>query len=444
MKHKIIIAALGIVLFSISTPLLAQKTKNLPLDEAIQLAVKNSGQLKIAKSRADEAMARYRESKNNRLPDVKVSAAYMRVSAPQIDLKTNSGSKTDTAKKTSTSMPNIDQLAYGMVNASLPLFSGFRIKYGVESAKFLEQAARMDAEQNKEELTELTINAYINLFKNRKSLELIEENLKQQKQRVADFTNLEKNGLMARNDLLKAQLAQSNIELALLDAQNNLTMTYINMNLLLGLPEDTELIPDNEFGSTGDAGNAITWEQTALGKRKDITALSLREKAAGSAVKSIKGEYYPGIALTGGYIAADIPNFLTITNALNVGVGLQYNLGALWKTGAKVAEAKAKLYQTQVSQNMLSDQIRTQVNKSYHDYILANQKIEVYTRATEQANENYRITKNKFDNNLVTTTDLLEADVMQLQAKLNLMFSKADAYAAYKKLQQTSGTLLEK
>ncbi len=444
MKHSIIIAAMGILLLSNSTRLEAQKTKNLPLDEAVQLAVKNSGSLKIAISREDEAMARYRETINNRLPDVKVSAAYMRVASPQIDLKTNSGSKADTSSKSASSMPNVDQLAYGMANVSLPLFSGFRIKYGVESAKYLEQAARLDAEQNKEELTELTINAYINLFKNRKSLELIEENLKQQKQRVTDFTNLEKNGLLARNDLLKAQLAQSNIELALLDAQNNLKMTYISMNLLLGLPEDTELIPDSEFGSTGEAGSAAAWEQTALTKRKDIEAISLREKAASSAVKSVKGEYYPGIALTGGYIAADIPGFLTISNALNAGIGLQYNLGALWKTGAKVAEAKAKLYQTQVSQNMLSDQIKTQVNRSYHDYLLANQKIEVYTRATEQANENYRITKNKFDNNLVTTTDLLEADVMQLQAKLNLMFSKADAFAAYKKLQQTSGTLLEK
>jgi outer membrane protein TolC len=65
----------------------------------------------------------------------------------------------------------------------------------------------------------------------------------------------------------------------------------------------------------------------------------------------------------------------------------------------------------------------------------------VYKKAVDQANENYRITKDKFDNSLVTTTDLLEADVAQLQAQLSSLLSKADALVAYKKLQQTAGVL---
>ena len=70
-----------------------------------------------------------------------------------------------------------------------------------------------------------------------------------------------------------------------------------------------------------------------------------------------------------------------------------------------------------------------------------NKKIEVYAKATEQATENYRIVKNKYDNALATATDLLEADVAQLQARLNYVFAKADAMVAYNKLLETSGTL---
>ena len=51
------------------------------------------------------------------------------------------------------------------------------------------------------------------------------------------------------------------------------------------------------------------------------------------------------------------------------------------------------------------------------------------------------ITKNKYDNSLVTLTDLLEADVSLLQSKLNISFGKADAVLAYNKLLQTSGSL---
>jgi outer membrane protein TolC len=59
----------------------------------------------------------------------------------------------------------------------------------------------------------------------------------------------------------------------------------------------------------------------------------------------------------------------------------------------------------------------------------------------EQATENYKITKNKYDNSLATTTDLLDADVAQLQSRLNFSLSKIDAMVAYSRLLQTAGIL---
>jgi outer membrane protein len=66
----------------------------------------------------------------------------------------------------------------------------------------------------------------------------------------------------------------------------------------------------------------------------------------------------------------------------------------------------------------------------------------VYQTAIAQADENYKIVRNKFQNQLATTTDLLDADVAQLQARLNSAFAKADASVAYNKLLQTAGLLL--
>ena len=59
----------------------------------------------------------------------------------------------------------------------------------------------------------------------------------------------------------------------------------------------------------------------------------------------------------------------------------------------------------------------------------------------DKSNENYRISKNKYDNSLLTLTDLLDADVSQLRAKLNLTLAKADAYLAYQTLLQKAGIL---
>lgn len=426
--------------------------KKLTLEEAIQLSLSNSKKLKLSHAKVDEAVANYQESKDNRLPDVKVSGSYLRLNNPDFDLKlklggssNNSGGSGSGNESSSSKSVKVNELGYAMANASLPLFSGFRIKYGIESAKYLEQAAKLDAEHDREDVILNTVNAFSNLYKAAKSVELVKENLNREQQRVKDYSNLEQNGLIARNDLLKMQLQQSNIELTLLDAENNYRITCINMALMLGLPEDTELVADSTFiASPAGAGSAIQWEQTAMSSRKDKEALATRQKAAEAGIKAAKGEYYPSVALTGGYVYANIPNVITINDALNGGIGLQYSVSSLWKAGAKVDVAKARLHQVEANQSMLDDQIKLEINNAYQTYLLTVRKIDVYSKAIDQANENYRITKNKYDNSLVTTTDLLDADVAQLQAQLNYAFSKADAVVAYKKLQQTAGILTDK
>ena len=107
----------------------------------------------------------------------------------------------------------------------------------------------------------------------------------------------------------------------------------------------------------------------------------------------------------------------------------------------KVAQAKAKEQQLVSTQDLLNDNVRYEVNEAYQAYLVSEKKIDVYNKAIEQANENYKIIKNKYDNTLATTTDLLDADVAQLQAKLNFAFAKADAVAAYNKLMQVAGLL---
>jgi outer membrane protein TolC len=230
--------------------------------------------------------------------------------------------------------------------------------------------------------------------------------------------------------------------LTLLDAENNRDLANINMNLLLGLPERATLVLDsNSLSAPLEAQTIEDYEQKALQNRKDMQALALRGRAAGTAIKAAKGEYYPSVGLSGGYVAADIPGFISITNAVDLGVGVQYSLSSLWKTKAKVAGAKAREQEILSNEELLTDNIRFQVNEAYQAFLLSRKKIDVYASAIVQADENYKITKNKHDNNLVTTTDLLDADVAQLQAKLNYALAKADAVVAYNKLLQTAGLL---
>ncbi|MET0392109.1 MAG: TolC family protein [Chitinophagaceae bacterium] len=417
----------------------AQDKRPLSLQEAIDLGVKNSHQLKSSQAKIDEATAALKEAVERRLPDAKISGSYMRLNSANIDLKTKDNS---TGGGTGSEAPKVSQAMYGMLNLSLPVYTGGRIKYGIESSRYLAEAARLDAGTQKEEVIRTTIEAYINLYKAKAAVDLVKDNLAQAQQRVKDFSNLEKNGLLARNDLLKAELQASNTELTLLDVQNNWQLANVNMNLMLGLPDQTELVPDSAMlGRQPEIRALEDYVQSALTNRKDMASLGLQRKAAETGVKATKAEMYPSLALSGGYIAADIPKVLAVTNAVNIGVGVSYDIGSLWKTKAKVQQSEARVRQLTATEALVNDQVRLQVNKTYLDLLSSRKKIEVYGKAVEQAEENYRITKNKYDNSLATTTDLLDADVAQLQARLNYLFAKADAVVTYNTLLQAAGLL---
>lgn len=413
----------------------AQEKKQLSLDEAVQLGIQNSKSLKIDAAKIEEATADLLEAKNRQLPELKVSGSYMYLPIkPNIDLKLPGVS--------AAGGPEVHQVAYGSANLSVPIYSGGRIKYGIQSAKYLVEASKLSTENDKIAIAYNVAQAYNNLFKANQSIKVLEENLTASQKRDETFLKLENNGVIARNDRLKANLQTSNIELQLLEAKNNYNIANINMDLLLGLPETTEIeVDQNYLDESDDVKPVDFYLNEARENRKDLQALDQQRKAAELGTKSAKAENLPSIAFTGGYVAADIPKFLTIYNAVNVGVGISYNLSNLWKENSALKQSKAREMQLSATNELLNDNIKLDVNREYQNSDYSKKRITVFEKAAVQANENYRITKNKYDNGLATMTELLDADAAQIAANVGVINAKADAALAYRKLLQTTGTL---
>src|SRR5450432_162362 len=408
--------------------------RKISMEEAIDLSIKNSKTLRASHARIQQASASTTISKQNQLPDLKISGSYIRVTQPDI-VQAHPPSTPGTPI-------SVNQAAYGIANLSLPIYSGMKIQYGIKSSQYLEKAATLDADQDKDAVILNAIDAFSNLYKAKANLLVIQQNLTQSKSRDADFANLEKNGLLARNDKLKALLQTANIELSLADVENNLKVTMVNMNIMLGLPEETVLMPDSSsLVDPGAIKSLPDYEQLALQNRKDMQAIGYRKQAFQFGIKKAKADYLPSLSLTTGYIAADIPNFITITNAVTFGVGVSYNVSSLWKTNAHVSVARAQLAEVQANEEEMNEEIRRQVNQAYEALLTANKKIEVSQISIDQGIENYKIVKNKYDNSLLTVTDLLDANALMLQSQIGLELAKADAIVAYNTLLERAGIL---
>ena len=425
----------GIFFIGIST-LEAQEKTSLTLDEAIHLAWKKSNEVSLANTKVSSKKYELQSAKNNQYPDFKISGQYQRLANASVNLKINQNSSSSAEP-----MPAVDQMMIGQVNATLPVFSGFKIQNGIRISENLYQAETATATQTKEEVAMKVINYYAGLYKAQKTIELLKENQKTAKQRAYDFSELEKNGVIPRNDLLKSQLQVSKIQLSIDEANNNLNIVNFHLVTLLKLPVETKLeVRESDFINF-QMTNVPENDQPAMENRKDLQAIKFQEKASLANVKMARGAYYPAIALIGGYTSLDMKNVVTVQNAMNFGVGVSYDLSAILKNGALVKLAESRALEVQNSEALLTDYIKVQVQKAMEDYDLALKQNEVYSQAVEQSSENYRIVNDKYENGLSDTNDLLEADLDQLSSKINKALARANIIQKYYELLSVTGQL---
>ncbi|WP_435138638.1 TolC family protein [Formosa sp. A9] len=431
MKNKI--SYIFILAFLSTFAVKAQDSKTLSLKEAVGLAIKNSDVSKINEAQIASSKSEVNVAKNSQYPDISLGGQYRYLTKVGFENKLGMDSN-DSSEPTT--LPNVNQLLMGQADISMPVFSGFKIKNAIEASENIHTATTYLAKNDNEKLALTTINLYINLYKTEQSIALFEDNLTSAKQRVTDFTAMEQNGLLAKNDLLKAQLQESTVQLSLEEAKKNNRVLNYQLSTLLKLPEHTEIKTiSNTFGIVPEQ---ITTDSIY---RNDLEALKYQELATENQIKIAQSKYYPSIGIVGGYMAADVQNAFTLTNAINIGVGVSYNLSDIFKTKSEVNVAKSKAEELQYSIDKATDDIKIEIENAHQNYFLALKKLEVYEKTEEQASENYRIVKDKFDNGLVDTNDTLEADLQQLQAKINLAYAKAEISQKYYELLMAQGQL---
>jgi outer membrane protein len=429
-------------LIPISWNVYSQDTVTVRLDKAIQLSYENSKQLKIARNDIQESEARLAQTRDQLYPSVNLGGAYLRTNTPDVRINFDLPSSSNGGQSGET--PVVSQVAYATLNVSQPLFAGLRIRHAVASAGYLKRASELNAESQKEEVMLNTIAAFYNLYKLQSTRHLVEQSLKQATQRVQNLVSLEKNGVATHNDVLKAQLQESNLDLNLLDIRNNISVANFEMNILLGTPENTVLQIDTLQGFNNPQEiplPALEYVQQAHELRTDLQALTSVEKSTEEDLKVARASYLPSLALTGGYVNAYIPHVITLLNALNGGIGLKYNLSGIFDTRHKVQQASARQSNATLTADLRWDEIKKEVFKTYANYQESLQKIETLKIANRLAEENFKTTQNSYDNNLALITDVLEAEVAELQSKVDQLYAKADASLNYFKLEKAAGLL---
>ena len=417
----------------------AQDNKTLSLKDAITIALSKSHEIILANSKVETAKLELETVKNNLYPSLRLTGQYLRLNAANVEGALLGGQNSQNSSSSGGAKPDINSLLLGQANFSMPLFGGFRLQNNINLA---DNSLKVQKAQNlftKEQIALRVVELFAQLYQANQTVQLFTDNLLATNQRVKDFSALVDNGLLARNDLLKSQLQSSKIQLLLDAAAKNVAVINFQLVSLLQFSEKTIITIDIE---TIKNEMLLTQKQTLLGLRNDMEALTFQQKVAETGVKLSKSKYYPNVNLVAGYIGLDLKNALQVSNAMNVGIGVSYDVTSVFKNNKEVKLAQSKTNQVKESIAILSDKIKEETQIANENYKLSVKQNSVYNLAVEQATENFRIVQDKYDNGLSNTNDLIEADVEQLQSKINLSLSQADIALKFYQLQFASGNLL--
>jgi len=417
--------------------LYAQNVKKLTLQEAIQLGIENSKNLRLSQNKIEEAMQQLEVVKDNALPTASVSAIYNHAEIPTNQL--NLGGE-------QINLPKRADAYLGTASVQELLYGGGKLKYARESTKLLAEVARLDADQNKEEVTYAVINTYFSLYKVGQSKKVIAQNLASIASQLKQSQRFFEQGIVTKNDVLRFQLQQANITLTDLEAEGNRKVVNYNMDILLGLPEDTEIEISDPTLDAMNVGPLNSYLDQGLSTRQELRSLDLRNKVAEVDIKTVKANTLPTVALgANAYYINPSGNFIPSNHQyivpMTVGATVSWNIGSLWTNKNKVTDARIQQKGIVIQKDIESDHVKTEINRNFQNYQVAMNKIKILETSIEQASENDRLLESKYKNNVASAIDRIDAETLLYQSKINLEIAKADAGVAYYTLLKSTGKI---
>lgn len=395
------------------------------MQEAVDLALNNHQQIKEYTLMVERQKHNTDSAESSYFPSL--DAAYNYTSSNQKDTR------------------GIKESSYASLGLSYTVFNGFADKYSYRSAEATYFAQKHQLEAIKADLVLQTKTAYINILNAREALNVAKEAKELLARQELDTQRFFNQGMVAKNDLLEVQVNLAKREQELLKAQSDLNIAMHTLGRYIGKP----LGKDEAFSNPATdimVATRDTLEAKMLETRSELLYLQQLEKSAFYSKKALQGNYYPALSISGtAYAYGDdaYPDERkdTYDDETQLSATLSWNLFNGFKDKNDI-QAKA-VYVKEIQSQLLDLEanLRLQLFTALEEYELAKVQRSVAQKAVEQAEENYRIVENRFKEQMDTTTDLLDAQLLLTQSRSdynNAYYAIEKAIATLQRITQSS------
>lgn len=335
----------------------------------------------------------------------------------------------------------------GAVIMTQPIFMGGKIHAYNKITGYAEKLAQSQESTQMQEVIMSTDEAYWQVVSVANKKRLAESYLATVKKLDDDVTKMLETGVATKADELSVRVKVNEAEMAVTRADNGLSLSKMVLCQLCGLDINTPInLADEDLADLVLPRDSVTVNvDEAVNNRPEIKSLELAANIYRQKVNIVRADYLPQLALTGGYLITNPSLFngfeTEFAGMWNIGVALKVHL---WHWGEGIYKVKAARAEANIARYTLNDtkeKIALQVNQCSLKVNEAARRLAMAQKDMEKADENLRYARLGFEEGVIPTSNVLEAQTAWLQAQSSKIDAQIDVKLTEISLLKAMGNL---
>lgn len=410
------------------------------LEDCIDYALKNNISLKQSELNIELNKNEYFQSKMELLPSVNISNSFNNNRGRYINPFTN-----EFDEEISSSL----NLSY---NSNFSLFNGFKNINQIKKAANESLKSIYDLESAQNDLISSIALSYLQILFNEELYQTSQSQLDLTKNQENRIQTLVEAGSMAQGELLNIQSQLALEEQQLIQAENQLNLSKLQLAQLLELDQYENLnilklnikIPIFKIQNNINTDYAI-----ALNKQSSIKSSELQINSAIYDLKIAKANYLPNLSI--GYRIStlyldNVNDMFTFNEQLEnnqqsaIYLSLNIPIFNKWSVRNSVAQSRIQIENSQLNAQQAKNQLRKNMEQAYADQLAAYKKYQATQKAVIAFKEAFSYINERYELGMVNSYEfsesknkLITAESDELRAKYDLIF-KVKLYEFYTSL----------
>ena len=434
---------MAVIIWGLGSGCLAETPagQNLTVDQAVQIAMTNSLQRRLAQGDVQTAREKVAQAASAYGPQVTLSGAYNHLNNPPdivtvgrglAQLNNGQDQLADILAAGSPANPYLQAAAaqlqreelpddglnyYGLqVNLVQPLYTGNKLTAANKQARANQENAEANLSAAENSLVLEVKKAYYTVLFTQRLAVTMDEAVASMQHHLAEANAYYKAGMVPRLDVMRAEVKLADLQQKQLLAQNSLNLAKSALNFVLGVDLNMVYVLEDRMSAGPLPGDLPSCQAQALANRPELAAIGAKVEMARQAVSIARSGKKPTVALVldGHKIE---PN--NEEPSLTIGVVATMKVYDHGMVDHQVAEAQSVLEQAVTGQQLLERGVKLEVEQAYRNAAATLATIQVAEKSLAQAQETLRMAEISYQAGLSTSLERIDAEVGLTQAKTN-------------------------